>query len=165
METIFFDHPAARWEEALPVGNGRLGAMIFGGIRRERLSLNQDSIWYGGPVDRVNPDAKGHLEEVRRLLLTGKIPEAEKLLSLAFSGTPQGERPYQTLGDLELSYPDTGEGAEGGEGGADGGKPGENGRETPYRRELNLREGMVTEQYALAGSRLGRSILPLIPTA
>ena len=163
METIFFDHPAARWEEALPVGNGRLGAMIFGGIRRERLSLNQDSIWYGGPVDRVNPDAKGHLEEVRRLLLTGKIPEAEKLLSLAFSGTPQGERPYQTLGDLELFYPDAGEGSDGGEKGADGGKPGENGGEIPYRRELNLREGMVTEQYALAGSRVRKEYFASYP--
>lgn len=163
METIFFDHPAACWEEALPVGNGRLGAMIFGGIRRERLSLNQDSIWYGGPVDRVNPDAKGHLEEVRRLLLEGKIPEAEKLLSLAFSGTPQGERPYQTLGDLELFYPDAGEGSDGGEKGADGGKPGENGGEIPYRRELNLREGMVTEQYALAGSRVSKEYFASYP--
>ncbi len=163
METIFFDHPAARWEEALPIGNGRLGAMVFGGIRRERLSLNQDSIWYGGPVDRVNPDAKGHLEEVRRLLLAGKIPEAEKLLCLAFSGTPQGERPYQTLGDLELFYPDALEGPDGAAEGADAGKARENGGETPYCRELNLREGMVTEQYALAGCRVRKEYFASYP--
>ena len=132
MNTIWFDHPADKWEEALPIGNGRLGAMIFGGMERERIALNQDSIWYGGPIDRVNPDAKEYLPQVRSLLLQGKIPEAEELLRLAFSGTPQSERPYQPLGNLEILYQKSKtENSDCGE--------------SIYRRELELDNGIVTE--------------------
>ena len=150
MEKIWFDHPANKWEEALPIGNGRLGAMIFGGTERERIALNQDSIWYGGPIDRVNPDAKAHLAEVRSLLLEGRIPEAEDLLSMAFSGTPQSERPYQPLGNLEIAYqkpitdkPDSGE--------------------TLYRRELDLDNGIVTELHHAAGQKVRKEYFASFP--
>lgn len=66
--TLWYRQPAAEWNEALPIGNGRLGAMIFGGIKEEYLQLNEDSIWYGGPRDRNNPDALRNLGEIRRLL-------------------------------------------------------------------------------------------------
>ena len=150
MGTIWFDHPTSKWEEALPIGNGRLGAMIFGGIERERIALNQDSIWYGGPIDRVNPDAKEHLPLVRSLLLEGKIPEAEELLQVAFSGTPQGERPYQSLGNLEILYqnPTTVK---------------SDCKENLYRRELELDKGIVTELYHADGQEVRKKYFASFP--
>ncbi len=150
MGTIWFDRPAERWEEALPIGNGRLGAMIFGGMAHERVALNQDSIWYGGPVDRINPDARENLPHVRSLILEGKIPEAEELLRLAFSGTPQSQRPYQPLGDIEIDYRmhDTV--------GADGGRAG-------YRRNLDLDNGLVTELCREGGRELRKEYFASYP--
>lgn len=58
MSSLWYKEPAKVWEEALPLGNGRIGAMIFGGVEQERIQVNEESIWYGGPVDRNNPDAK-----------------------------------------------------------------------------------------------------------
>lgn len=129
MSRIWFDRPAEEWNQALPIGNGRLGAMIFGGIEGELVQLNQDSVWYGGSLDRVNPDAKGHLDEVRKLILQGKIPEAEELLRYTFSGTPQSERCYQPLGNIELTF--------------HAGKQ----SVSDYCRELDLDKGMVVESF------------------
>ena len=88
MSSLWYKEPAKVWEEALPLGNGRIGAMIFGGVEQERIQVNEESIWYGGPVDRNNPDAKAHLEEIRQHIfdartrqeLTGQIAltESEK---------------------------------------------------------------------------------------
>ncbi len=100
---IWYKNPAACWEEALPIGNGRLGAMIYGGTSIERLQMNEDSIWYGKPVDRHNPEARENLEEVRRLILGGRPDEAEELLRYAFSAVPQSERAYQPLANAELT--------------------------------------------------------------
>ena len=163
MQRIWFDHPARKWEEALPIGNGRLGAMIFGGIEGERIALNQDSIWYGGPMDRVNPDAREHLDEVRSLLLRGKIPEAEDLLRLAFSGMPQGERPYQALGDLEIFYRDTSPLGGSAAGPQTGQTSTADGTETAYRRQLDLEEGIVTEQYCAAGRKIKKEYFASFP--
>ena len=104
MERIWYREPASRWEEALPLGNGRLGAMVFGRTGWERIQLNGDSMWYGGRVDRNNPDAAEYLPKIRKLLFDGNIPEAERLMKYAFSGTPQSQHPYQSLGDLYLSF-------------------------------------------------------------
>ena len=159
MGKVRFNHPAAKWEEALPIGNGRLGAMIFGGVETERIALNQDSIWYGGPVDRVNPDAKKNLDRVRTLLLEGKIPQAEELLCLAFSGTPQSERPYQALGDLEIFYRDV--------------RPDEEkcptkntdceDKDEAYCRELGLDIGIVREEYCSAGRKMKKEYFASYP--
>ena len=121
---LWFDKPAEEWSQALPIGNGRLGAMVSGGGKSEILQLNQDSIWYGGHIDRINPDAKSHLGEVRGLILSGKIPEAENLLRYTFSGTPRSERPYQPLGNVEMTFHETGTEISG------------------YRRELALEKGI-----------------------
>ncbi len=104
MSRLWYEKPAAAWEEALPLGNGRLGAMVFGGINEEHLQLNEDSVWYGGFTDRNNPDAQKKLPEIRKLILEGRIPEAEELMIPALSGTPQSQRPYQSLGDLSLRF-------------------------------------------------------------
>jgi alpha-L-fucosidase 2 len=94
----------AEWVRALPVGNGRLGAMVFGGVVHERLQLNEDTLWAGRPYDPVNPDAKDALPEVRRLIAAGQYAEAAKLTSQKVMAKPLAQMPYQTLGDLTLTF-------------------------------------------------------------
>ena len=101
---LFSNKPAVDFSEAYPIGNGRLGAMIYGGAAEEKILLNQDSIWYGGFVDRINPDALENLPELRKLILSGKIKESHWLMEYAFSGTPQSQRPYQPLGFVTIRY-------------------------------------------------------------
>lgn len=104
--TLWYTRPATNWErEALPLGNGRLGAMVFGGPARERLQLNEDSLWAGGPRDCNNPEARAALPEVRRLLFAGRPVEAMKLAGEKMMGRPMTLRPYQSLGDLRLEFP------------------------------------------------------------
>src|SRR5215203_68338 len=76
---LWYRRPAASWNEALPVGNGRLAAMVFGGVESERLQLNEDTVWAGERRDRTNPGGARNLAEVRRLLFAGKPREAEEL--------------------------------------------------------------------------------------
>ncbi|HHX60269.1 MAG TPA: glycoside hydrolase family 95 protein [Epulopiscium sp.] len=104
MSRLWYSKPADCWEEALPIGNGRMGAMIFGTVETERIQLNEDSVWYGGHIDRNNPDALKNLPKIRALILNGQIPEAEELMIYALSGTPQSQRPYQSLGDLTIKF-------------------------------------------------------------
>ena len=100
--TLWYRAPAATWNEALPVGNGRLGAMVFGGVTEERLQLNEDSVWAGQKLNRINPAAAKAVPEVRRLLGEGKVTEAEALADKAMISIPRRMPPYQTLGDLLL---------------------------------------------------------------
>ena len=95
------------WNKALPVGGGRIGAMIFGGEVEEHYQINEDSVWFGSYRNRNNDDAKSHLSEVRSLILAGEINKAEKLLKYTFSGTPQSMHPYQTMGDVYIDLSDT----------------------------------------------------------
>jgi alpha-L-fucosidase 2 len=103
---IWFNMPAESWNEALPVGNGRLGAMIFGGIDEERLQLNEESVWTGQPRWDANPDALKSLPAVRKLLFEGKYKEAEKLAQEGILGSFRRDNAstYQTLGDLTISF-------------------------------------------------------------
>lgn len=101
---LWFNHPATNWNEALPVGNGRLGAMIFGGIKNERLQLNEESVWTGNRSDFVNPASKAVLSEVRKLLFTGQYAAAQKLAQETMMGDKKVGSSYQTLGDLNLSF-------------------------------------------------------------
>lgn len=101
METILkYNRPASAYNEALPVGNGRIGGMIFGGAADEVIKLNEDSIWSGGPRHRINPDAKESLEEIRGLIRSGNIAEAEKIAMEKMQGIPHDMRRYMPLGDL-----------------------------------------------------------------
>ncbi|MFW5981833.1 MAG: glycosyl hydrolase family 95 catalytic domain-containing protein [Halanaerobiaceae bacterium] len=137
---LWYKEEAKNWEEALPVGNGRLGGMIFGKVQEERIQLNEDSIWYGGPQDRNNPDALEHLEEIRKLIFAGKIKDAEQLAALSLSGTPEGQRFYQTLGDIyiDFHYKD--------------------GDVEEYRRELDLEEGLVRTSFIKGGITYQREV-------
>lgn len=112
--TLWFDAPAIRFHESLPLGNGRIGAMVFGGVGEERIVLNESSVWSGSPDDGDRPDAHQALPEIRRLLLAGKNAEAEQLVNENFtcrgkgSGHGNGANVpfgcYQTLGNLRLKF-------------------------------------------------------------
>ena len=105
-ETILrYNKPARDFNEALPVGNGRIGGMIYGGTDRDLIGLNEDSIWSGGLRNRNNPDSKEGLKEVRRLLFEGDIPAAEKLAFETMAAVPQNSRHYMPLGDLQIEFP------------------------------------------------------------
>ncbi len=129
---IWYKQEAQKWEEALPIGNGKLGAMVFGGVARERLALNEDSVWYGGPRDRNNPDALPNLEEIRRLLREGKLSEAHELSAMALSGVPETQRHYMPLGDLELRF-----------------RYGSDGEAGEYVRELDLESGVAAVAFRI----------------
>jgi alpha-L-fucosidase 2 len=101
---LWYTEPAEKWTEALPVGNGRLGAMVFGKVRKERIQLNEESLWAGQPINNNNPAARKHLNEIQRLLLAGNNTEARNLAVKFLLGTPPRIRSYQTLGDLILSF-------------------------------------------------------------
>lgn len=131
MSTLWYTKPAAEWEEALPLGNGRLGAMITGNLREERIQVNEETIWYGGWEDRLNPDARESLPKLRELVRQGRISEAERLIRLAFISGPDGQRGYQTLGDIEMKYLNDPSQEEC----------------TAYRRELDLDRAVCRVQY------------------
>jgi len=120
---MWYKQPAEGWTRALPIGNGRLGAMVFGGLERERIQLNEDSLWSGGPQDADNPEALKNLPEVRRLIAEGKYVEAQELTIKTMvckgDGSHQGGSAhypfgcYQTLGDLRFTFPQSMDKAEG----------------------------------------------------
>ena len=131
MSTLWYKKPAEVWEEALPLGNGRLGGMVSGNLREERIQVNEETIWYGGWEDRLNPDARENLPKLRQLIREGRISEAEHLIRLAFISGPDGQRGYQTLGDIEMKY---------------GNDPSPE-ECTAYRRELDLDRAVCRVQY------------------
>lgn len=100
---LWYTAPAGAWTDALPVGNGRLGGMIFGWAAEDCIQLNEDTLWSGGPRDRTNPGAKDALPEIRRLLFEGKTAEAEKLIETS-TGGPRTQS-YQPLGLLNIAFP------------------------------------------------------------
>lgn len=146
---LWYDAPAKDWNIALPLGNGRMGAMIFGGTVLERISLNEDTCWYGGFRDRVNPDAKKYLPVVRQLLKEDRISEAQQLAEEALTATPDGERHYEVLCDLILQQLD-GDRLEGLHGMRNMRGTDMTRHERPvsdYRRELDIRDGVHTVGY------------------
>ena len=102
--TLWYTQPAKQWVEALPIGNGRLGAMVFGGIEKERIQLNEDTLWAGGPYDPTNPNALAALPEARRLIFAGDFNQASKLIGAKMMGKPLVLMPYQPVGDLYLTF-------------------------------------------------------------
>ena len=101
---LWYKQPARNWDEALPIGNGSLGGMIFGNIEKEYIQLNEESLWYGGYRDRHNPDAARFLPKIRDLLWQGRISEAEKLLGMSMFSIPEHQRHYSVLGDLFIQF-------------------------------------------------------------
>ena len=142
--TIWFDLPAKTWLEALPVGNGRLGAMVFGGVASEHLQLNEESLWAGAPVEAWPADFPKHLAEVRRLVFAGKAAEAEAYGLKTLTATPTSFRSYEPLGDLWLDF-GNGETA------------------TAYRRELQLADGLARTSFRQGAATLTREVFISAP--
>jgi len=97
-----YNTPAENWNNAIPLGNGRLGAMVYGRTDIERIVLNDDSLWYGTYMDRNNPTLKEKLPEIRKLVLSGEIRKAEELIMKHMVGSPAAMRHYTFLGELKL---------------------------------------------------------------
>lgn len=128
---LWYRQPAARWTEALPLGNGRLGAMVFGKVEEELIQLNEDSVWYGGKLDRSNPDAAAAMPRVKELVMEGKIAEAQHLARKAFTPLPKYAGPYQPLGNFNMWF------------------TGQNGKVSDYERSLNLEEAAASVSYRI----------------
>ncbi|TDQ42861.1 glycoside hydrolase family 95 protein [Aureibacillus halotolerans] len=137
---LWYKHHAKNWNEALPIGNGRLGGMVFGEAAHEHIQLNEDSLWHGGPRDRNNPDALTHLPEIRRRIFNGELSKAEELASMALSGLPEAQRHYVPLGDLDIYYslPE--------------------GNVSDYTRELDLVDGVARVQFNVGDTTFKREI-------
>ena len=101
---LLFDQPSLRFDEGLPIGNGRLGAVITGGLPEKHLLLNEETVWYGGPRDRNNPDAIHNIGQIRQLMWAGKVREAQRLAVMALTGGPETQRHYSTLGMVMLDF-------------------------------------------------------------
>jgi len=142
--TLWYRHPASAWNVALPVGNGRLGAMVFGGITHERIQLNEDTLWDGYERDTTNPKALEALSEVQRLLFQGKNEEATRLAQANMMGNPMGVKSYQSLGDLRLRFPHVNEVSD-------------------YRRELDLDTGVARVRYETGGITFEREVFASSP--
>ena len=103
--TLWYDKPAVLWTDALPVGNGRIGAMIFGGAAHERIQFNEHTVWTGAPHDYAHKGAAQSLAKIRELLWAGKQKEAEALAMKEFMSEPLHQKAYQSLGDLIIETP------------------------------------------------------------
>lgn len=130
---LWYRAPAVEWTDALPLGNGRLGAMVFGGVGREEVQLNEETLWSGGPYQPVNPDARSHVDEVRSLIFARRYKEAQDLANAHLLGRPHLQMSYQPAGNLFLDFPHEA-------------TPGS------YRRALDLDTGIATTRYALLGT-------------
>jgi len=105
---IWYKHPANKWEEAFPIGNGRLGAMVFGKIYEERIQLNEETYWTGGPYNQTRKGAKKYLPEIRRLIFNGDYVKAHHLFGRYLMGYPVEQQKYQSLGNLILIFKNQG---------------------------------------------------------
>jgi len=138
---LWYRQPAREWTEALPVGNGRLGAMVFGGTTHERLQLNEDTLWNGGPYDPVNPRAKDALPKVRELIFAGRWAEAQALADKDVMATPLKQMAYQPVGDLLIDMPGLPEAV------------------SAYHRELDLESALALTRFTAVGTTFTREVL------
>jgi alpha-L-fucosidase 2 len=143
---LWYRQPARAWVEALPVGNGRLGAMVFGGLAQERIQFNENTIWTGQPHDYAHRGASQHLGAIRQLLFEGKQKEAEDLAGREFMSVPLRQKAYQAFGDLLLDFPNVREQQVSG-----------------YRRELDLDTATASVEYAQGGVTYRREVFASHP--
>jgi alpha-L-fucosidase 2 len=129
---MWYEKPAKQWVEALPVGNGRLGAMVFGDPAKETIQLNENTVWAGSPNRNDNPNAKASLSEVRKLIFEGKYKEAQDLVNQNFISKTSHGMSYQTVGNLRLSAPG-------------------NSNYSGYYRELDLARAVTSTRYTSNG--------------
>ena len=141
---LWYRRPAKTWVEALPVGSGKLGAMVFGGVGAERLQLNEDTLWAGGPYEATNPEAHEALPEIRRLIDAGEYAKAAQLADAKFVGIPRKQMSYQTIGDLKLGFPGMAEPSD-------------------YVRDLDLDGAIATTRFTADGVDHVREVIASAP--
>jgi len=141
---VWFSTPATKWDEALPVGNGRLGAMVFGTVNEERLQLNENTYWTGGPYSTVVKGGAKVLPEIQRLVFEGKFLEAHNLFGRNLMGYPVEQQKYQSLANLHLFL-------------AHGGNA------TDYQRSLDLETGIASVSYSVNGTQYRREVFSSAP--
>jgi len=124
---LWYRQPGTAWQQGMPLGNGMIGAMVFGGVPQERIALNESSFWSGRPHDYDNPEATKYFPQIRDLVFAEKFQDAEKLADEHFRGIPYAQEAYQPIGDLMLDF-----------------APGEVG---DYRRELDMETGIAKVTY------------------
>jgi alpha-L-fucosidase 2 len=136
---LIYDKPAGQWVEALPVGNGRIGGMAFGGVSQERIQLNEDTLWAGSPYDPVNPEAAANLPRVRELIDRGEFKEASDLAGAKVMAQPIRQMPYGAAGDILID---------------------DLGAEAPltYERGLDLREAVQRTSYRTGKGAFEREV-------
>lgn len=136
---LWYEAPARVWTEALPIGNGRLGAMVFGGTANERLQLNEDTLWSGGPYSPVNHEALGHLGHVRNLLFAGRYAEAEAEANRWLMAKPVKQMPFQPAADLWIDILGLGAAEK-------------------YRRDLDLETAIASTHFTADGADIRREV-------
>lgn len=141
---LWYDKPAKEWVEALPIGNGRLGAMVFGGVDKEHIQLNESTMWAGGPHDYDNPDGLAALPEIRRLVFAGEYRKAAELADRKFMSKPLGQLQYQTIGDLHIEFENV-----------DG--------PDRYKRDLNLDLATASTEFTSNGITYKRQVIASHP--
>ncbi len=124
---LWYKQQGEKWLEGLPLGNGMIGAMVFGGVPQERIALNESSFWSGRPHNYDDPEAFKYFPQIRDLVFAEKYKEAEKMVDDHFYGIPKSQEAYQPIGDLVLSFPDS--------------------NIADYRRELDMETGVATIRY------------------
>ncbi len=141
---LWYDQPARRWEDALPVGNGRLGAMVYGGIRQETLQLNEETLWAGEPGNNILPEIREYLPEIRNLIFSGKYAEAQQL---AYKYLPWDHKNranygmcYQPVGNLNFTFLHDGEVSE-------------------YKRILDIGNAVAGVEYSVDDIRYSRTVI------
>lgn len=141
---LWYDEPANDWTEALPVGNGRLGAMIYGGKENEIIQFNEETLWSGQPHNYANQGAYKYLDDMRKLLWEGKQQEAQELGNAQFMSQPLGQMSYLPFGNVLLKFPG-------------------HSNSTSYQRRLNLENAISTVSYSVDGVRFKREVYSSAP--
>jgi alpha-L-fucosidase 2 len=142
--TLWYKQPAKVWDEALPIGNGRLGAMVFGNPLLEQIQINEESIWAGCPVNNNNPGSLSHLPEIQKALFENRFKDAWQLTNDNMLGTPPRIRSYQPLGDLHIDY-------------------GWKYQPENYRRSLDLKTGIATTEFTVEGKKFRQEVFSSVP--
>ena len=141
---LHYDQPTVEWNQALPIGNGRLGAMVFGGVEQEIIQLNEETLWTGGPYDASREGGAEALPEIQRLVFEEEFAKAHDLFGRTMMGIPYEQMKYQPLADLILDFP--------------GHQVQEN-----YRRTLSLDKAFVTVEYSVGGVDFRREVFSSYP--
>ncbi|MCF6356502.1 MAG: glycoside hydrolase family 95 protein [Draconibacterium sp.] len=142
--TLWYDKPAGNWSEALPIGNGRLGAMVYGDTENEKIQFNEETLWTGQPHDYSHKGANKYFNEIRQLLWDGKQDEAQKLANKEFMSQPFGQLNYQPFGNILLTFP--------------GHK-----NATGFKRQLNLETAITSVSYTVDDVKFKREVFASEP--